>query len=297
MTALPHEDAPVDGDQLVLRLIDASRYPLSDPTSAQWQEIVSRVRQDLETDGCSVLRDFVRPELCETLREECASIAHAAYYDVQTVNVYNTSPDPALPAGHPAAVTMERGNAFVPRDRIPDDFVISKLYPSTLFRHFTADCFGLPEVHELADPLSGLCLNVIPPGRSHPWHFDTNEFTVSMLTQGAGAGGVFQYCPGIRSQQAENFDDVGAVLSGRGEHLVRPLELRVGDLQLFKGRYSLHRVTTVAGSTARHTAIFAYSERPGVIGTVERTRQLFGRTTPQHLAAEARPVRVDHLLD
>ena len=64
--------------------------------------------------------------------------------------------------------------------------------------------------------------------------------------------------------------------------------LRPGDLQLFKGRYSLHRVSTVHGRpTARHTAIFAYSERPGVVGSVARTRQLFGRVLPEHLAAAA----------
>jgi hypothetical protein len=56
------------------------------------------------------------------------------------------------------------------------------------------------------------------------------------------------------------------VLAGGGERLVRRLSLRPGDLQLFTGRYSLHRVTAVHGGTARHSAIFAYSERPGVIG-------------------------------
>ncbi|NUS91152.1 MAG: arpA protein, partial [Nocardia sp.] len=52
----------------------------------------------------------------------------------------------------------------------------------------------------------------------------------------------------------------------------------------------------VAGAAARHTAIFAYSDRPGVIGTVERTRQLFGRVLTEHFAA-ADAVRGDRLLD
>ena len=37
--------------------------------------------------------------------------------------------------------------------------------------------------------------------------------------------------------------------------------------------------------------------RPGVIGTVERTRQLFGRVLPDHVAAAADAVRGDRLLD
>jgi hypothetical protein len=252
------------------------------------------VRTALAADGCCVLPDFVRPDQQELLRAEGAALAPHAHHDVETVNVYNTAPDDTLPADHPARVPMQRGNAFVARDRIPADAVIHRIYTAPAFRRFVAACFGLPAVHELADPLSGLVLNVVAPGREHPWHFDTNEYTVSMLTQGPEAGGVFEYCPGIRSAGTENLDAVRAVLDGRGAP--RRLELRPGDLQLFLGRYSLHRVSPVAGGTARHTAIFAYSERPGVVGTVARTRQLFGRVTPAHLAAQDRAVRVDGLL-
>lgn len=296
LAAMCREEARSVATGVVERVVDTGRYPLTDPAGPGWTRLVAEVRSSLAEDGCCVLADFVRADFQGTLSAECASIAGQAYYDVATVNAYNTDPDDALPADHPARATMVRGNAFVARDDIPDEFLIHRLYTEPLFQRFVADCFGLERVHPLADPLSGLCLNVIPPGREHPWHFDTNEFTVSMLTQRAGAGGVFEYCPGIRTAESENFADVRAVLSGDGDHLVRRLELRPGDLQLFQGRYSLHRVTPVAGATARHTAIFAYSERPGVVGTVARTRQLFGRITPAHTAAE-RAVRVDRLLD
>jgi hypothetical protein len=86
-------------------------------------------------------------------------------------------------------------------------------------------------------------------------------------------------------------------LEGRRDDLVRRLALRPGDLQLFPGRHSLHRVTTVQGTSARHSAIFSYSEHPGVVGTVARTQQLFGRVESMHLAAAGRPIRGDHLLD
>jgi hypothetical protein len=233
--------------------------------------------------------------LHDVLRREGAEIAPEAYAKVERVNAYNIAVDTPLPEGHPGRTIMERGNAFVARDRIPPTAIIQQLYASHEFQRFVADCFELPVLHELADPLSGLVLNVIEPGRSHPWHFDTNEFTVSMLTQEAADGGVFEYCPNIRSEKAENFDDVRAVLAGEGDHLIRRLTLRPGDLQLFRGRFALHRVSTVLGATARHSAIFAYSERPGVIGSPERTRQLFGRVLPEHVASVA--VRGDQLLD
>ncbi|MET8778210.1 arpA protein [Nocardia sp. NPDC004654] len=277
-------------------IVDTARYPLESPGSAGWRTAVDAARADLADSGCTVLREFIRPELLETLRAQGEDIAPHAHYEVERVNAYNIPLDTDLPEDHPGRIVLERGNAFVPRDRIPADALIHRLYTSAAFQRFVADCFDLPELHEYADPLAGLCLNVVAPGMSHPWHFDTNEFTVSMLTQLPEAGGTFEYCPGIRSPQAENLADVRDVLTGSGERLIRKLELCPGDLQLFQGRFSLHRVSPVSGGRQRHSAIFAYTDRPGVIGTVERTRQLFGRVLPEHVA-EDRLVRGDRLLD
>jgi hypothetical protein len=286
-----------DDDVRILgAIIDVDRYPLTDPGSTGWQAAVDQARADLAGVGCCVLTDFIRVDKRDQLRAECAAIAPRAYYDVETVNVYNIAVDDSLPADHPGRLQFQRGNAFVPRDRIGADLIIHRLYSSELFQRFLADCVAMPALYELADPLAALCLNVVAPGHEHPWHFDTNEFAVSMLTQLPGEGGVFEYVPNIRTEQAENFGDVRAVLAGTGGPAAHRLELRPGDLQLFRGRFSLHRVTRVGGSTPRHTAIFAYSERPGVIGSPARTRQLFGRVLPEHLAGE-RAVRGDQLLD
>jgi len=283
--------------RLIEQVVNTTRYPLAEPGTDGWNDVVSRIRHELHSIGCSVLSDFIRPSMRESLQQECAAVAPLAYYEVETVNVYNIATDMSLPEDHPGRIAMQRGNAFVARDRISADLIIHRLYSSELFQRFVASCFELPRLYELADRLSGLCLNVVNPKMEHPWHFDTNEFTVSMLTQAPEAGGVFEYCPNIRSVCQENLDDVRAVLVGAGSQWIRRLLLRPGDLQLFKGRYSLHRVSCVQGGTARHSAIFAYSERPGVIGSVARTRQLFGRVLPQHLATEGRAVRADQLLD
>lgn len=280
----------------VTDVVDTGRYPLDEPGGAGWADAVRTARAGLAADGCTVLRGFVRPEYLETLRAEGEELAPRAYYTVEQVNAYNIPLDADLPEGHPGRIVMERGNAFVARDLIPRTALIQQLYTSPAFQQFVADCFGLAVLHEFTDPLAGLCLNVVAPGMSHPWHYDTNEFTVSMLTKLPESGGVFEYCPAIRTREAENLDDVRDVLEGKGEKLIRRLDLRPGDLQLFQGRFSLHRVSPVHGSTQRHTAIFAYSESSGVIGTAERSRQLFGRVLPQHLE-NAAAVRGDRLLD
>ena len=70
-------------------------------------------------------------------------------------------------------------------------------------KQFVAACLGEAQIWEYADPYAGLVQNVMPPGTEQPWHYDTNEFIVSMMTQQPTAGGDFEYCPNIRSPEGE----------------------------------------------------------------------------------------------
>ena len=78
---------------------------------------------------------------------------------------------------------------------------------------------------------------------------------------------------------------------------VRTLQMHAGDLQIFLGRYSLHRVTEVRGNTTRCVGVLGYANRPGVIGPFDRTRSVYGRVTEAHLlAAEFAPKSGDGLI-
>ncbi|MEQ3727021.1 MAG: hypothetical protein ABNH38_06370 [Tateyamaria sp.] len=132
-----------------------------------------------------------------------------------------------------------------------------------------------------ADPLADVIVNAAAEGNGFPWHFDTNNFTVTLALQNADRGGAFEYAPMIRDSRNENFGEVSKVLDGTSDKVVS-LQLEPGDLQLFKGRYSLHRVAPLEGETPRYVAIFSYVERPGMVGSVERTQQLYGKTLPIH---------------
>lgn len=85
------------------QVVDTDRYPLSDPDSTEARAVVARARRELAEVGCTVLPDFVRPELHGVLRQECAALAPHAYFDVETVNVYNIDVDTDLPEDHPEA--------------------------------------------------------------------------------------------------------------------------------------------------------------------------------------------------
>jgi hypothetical protein len=280
----------------IARIADTVRYPLLEVGTAAWAACVARIQQQLAETACSVLSGFIRSDRLADLAAEGQAIAPLAWAHSETVNAYNMPFDQDLPEWHPGRIRLQRGNAFVARDCIPANFLINRLFRSGPFQCFIARCFGMERIFELADPLAGLCLNVLRTGREHPWHFDTNEFTVSLLTQKPEAGGVFEYCPNIRSPKNENLRTVREAIEGRGNHHIRRIVLEPGDLLLFRGRYTLHRVSPIEGRTERHSAILAYTKEPGVIGSPERARQLFGRVLPVHTAAAKRP-RGDGLLD
>ncbi len=159
---------------------------------------------------------------------------------------------------------------------------------------FLADCLGKDELFIYDDPVSNMIVNVQAPGEEFNWHFDTNEFT--MLLQSADDGGEFEYVPDLRSTTDECNDNVTAVLDGDHSR-VHILSLDPGDLQLFLGRFSLHRVSPNRGDTKRLLLIMSFSERPGSVGSVERIRSLYGKVTERHLTAAATPVRADALTD
>jgi len=279
-------------------LVDIERYPLDRPDDSTLLATIEQARADLDREGCAVLRGFLREDRLTQLREECQELANKSFFNTREVNAYFTADNPALPEDDPRRLFMTRTSGFVTRDMITADRIMQRLYVSPAMKSLVARCLGENQVYEYADPYAGLVLNVLPEGTEQPWHYDTNEFIVTMMTQDAEEGGSFEYCPDIRTPQDENYAGVGAVLRDQDRDRVRHLSLRPGDLQLFKGRFSLHRVTRVKGDTPRLTAIFAYSQTPGVVGRLERTRQLYGRVSEQHIQAEeGRAERADGLID
>ena len=131
-------------------------------------------------------------------------------------------------------------------------------------------------------------------GHYSPWHFDGNEFTVSILIQEAEEGGLFEFVPDIRKPGDENLESIKSILIGSRDR-VRSLKLRIGDMQLFKGRYSLHRVTRVQGKIKRIIALPNYTTHPGMMNRPEHSIEVYGKSLP--IQYERKYIRSDNLID
>jgi len=259
--------------------INLERYPIH-REGAERDAILTDVREDLARDGCAVLKGFLASEGIAALTREASSVADKGHKSFSRTNAYFTQDDPTLSGDDPRRQFFERSNAFIPADNFAKTGPLRSVHDSEGFDRFIQDCLQEEKFFRYADPLADVIVNMAEEGNGFPWHFDTNNFTVTLAIQNAEEGGAFEYAAGIREGD-ENFAEVRRVLDGTSEK-VTVLELEPGDLQLFRGRYSLHRVAPLKGARPRYVAIFSYVEEPGMVGSVTRTEQLYGRTLPIH---------------
>lgn len=275
--------------------INTELYPVHKPESSEFTNMIARIRTALAKDGCSVLKGFVRKEALSALVGEAGNAAPHAHNSKNRTNPYFSQDDESLEPSHPRRRFYDRSNAFIPADNFRSDSVLRAIYEWQPFFEFIRTTLDEDDdkFFRYADPLADVIVNMAGEGNGFPWHFDTNNFTVTLAIQNADEGGDFEYAPNIRSG-GENFDAVREVLDETSDRVTK-LTLEPGDLQIFKGRYSLHRVAPLKGTTPRYVAIFSYVEKEGMVGSPERTKQLYGRVLPIHL--ERAGLRGDAYLD
>lgn len=277
-------------------LVDLGRYPIDRPGSPAYERMIMDLRRELETDGCAILPGFVHEAGIADLVNEADAVAPQAHRSFGRTNAYFSQDDPKLRRTHPIRQFFDRSNAFVPADNFPGSGPLRRIYEYPGFMPFIRAALNEPEdrFFRYDDPLADVIINVVEEGQGFPWHFDTNNYTVTLAIQNGETGGQFEYVPGLRTSEDENFEGVARVLDGDMRN-VRQLELQPGDLQIFKGRYSLHRVAAVKGERTRYVGIFSFVETEGMCGGVKRTKQLYGRVLQHHYDREGR--RSDQLLD
>lgn len=268
-------------------LVDLERYPLDAPGTPRWIALLDQVRAQMAAQGCVTLPGFLSQDALTQCHLDVAASAEHVEIRTQRASVYaRTDLEAGLETDDPRKRQLEWLAGHVTRDMIPPYAPAHRLYVSSLFKHFIAAAVDHERIFEYADPLAGLVATILPPGGRYPWHYDTNEFVVTIMTQAPESGGVFEYHQDLRSPGNENFEGLSHALDGTSKP--RTITTNPGDLQLFLGRYSLHQVSEVEGPRARHVLVLSYAERPGVIGPVDRTRSVYGRVTEAHLLAEQR---------
>jgi hypothetical protein len=252
-------------------IIDLATSPIADDS------FVARCRDQLDADGVVTIPGFIRPAALSALVAEAEAEKKNAYFTASTHNAYLTPPRDDLPAGHVFNRQITSSKGCITTDQVPPGSALHRIYDSAVFRQFLATVVGETALYEYADPLSSINVHFADDGQELGWHFDNSSFAVTLLLQAPDDGGQFQYVRDLRNADAGdlNFDAVGDVLDGRTQP--RDLDVAPGTLVLFRGRNSMHRVTSTIGARTRILVVLAYNTAPGISLSEAARITFFGR--------------------
>jgi hypothetical protein len=271
----PFADPPRD-------LVDLARYRLDDPVARA--ELVARSREEVASSSCVILPGFVRDDAVRRMAAEATSLRSRAYRRDDAVTPYGP-PNLDLPADDPRRMVTRNAMHVLAADQMATDGDITRLYRWDGLTRLVADVMGEPTLFRVLDPLFNCNVTLLGEGDTHHWHFDSNDFVISLLLQSAEAGGDFEFAPHIRSPDDENYTGVAQVLLGRSER-VKGIQVEAGTLMMFCGKYSVHRVSPVQGKRPRVIALFSYDRLPDKMFSDASARRVFGRERVTPAAAD-----------
>lgn len=264
--------------------IDFSRYPIdrysTDGDLAASRSIIDGLRRDLERDQfCSLPGFFKDAAVAEAASGALALIDQANPAESMRNCYLRREGDPALPDDHPRNILHPARYRMIAADLFSDDAAIKRLYAWAPFRAFVAAIVGEKELFPSEDPLQPVNVICYGDGDQSAWHYDSNNaFTMTLMLQASESGGAFQLAANTRTgPDNEDIPYMKEVLAGHSPRVVEPSR-SPGELTIFRGCNSLHRVSPVLGDTHRLMAVFVYETEPGIVGDPEVNKTVYGRT-------------------
>lgn len=274
MTLLPLTTGVTLGD-----IIDLERYPITDRTNPAYQALVADSQALLGKEGVAIFPGFVRDKMVATMADQTLALHPRMFHFRENHTVYFKPQEDGFDSGHPLRRLMKTEKDTVAYADIPADNVIRNIYESDEVLSFIRDVLGLDTLYRHADPLAALNLQGFTTGQQLGWHFDRSDFSVTLSLQAASAGGDFEYVRMLRNKDDDCYDAVRQFLDDPQTQTIEVLPQVPGTLTLFRGRYSLHRVTPVVGDRLRLNAVFAYVDQPNVEFSAYARQLFYGRTS------------------
>ena len=250
-------------NSVIPTLIDLQAYPLDQPHSPVWLALVRRCQAELDAAGMFELPGFLKPQaLADCVATITPRMASESAEIRREHNIYFLDRVEGLPEDHPALQKITTVNHTLCADQLRDT-PLTQVYEWPPFRQFIAATMQLPVLHLMDDELARINVMSYRPGEALNWHFDRSEFTTTLMLQRAMKDGVFQYRRGLRTDSDPNYEGVARMLAGEDPQVINA-DLEPGALNVFRGRNTAHRVTTVGGDQERLVAVFSLYEKPGV---------------------------------
>lgn len=251
-------------------VVNLAKYPL-DRDGAEREKLVQACRDGIREFGCFVLPNFVTADAIARVREETDAVASKSTLHSRYRTSYQSrGGDQNFPSIHPRNILHLDRYRITRQSVMTPGCVLTQIYQSDHLLKLLEGIFEKPMQRVLPNDSSrsstttvayeGITVNTQEHGDSLIWHFDNNDFVVTIGIERPEGGGEFQYVPFIRSDEDERYDDIMSVFLG--EHpAVRSVMLDPGTLVGFAGRRSIHRVSPIYGKGRRVTSIMLFNDR------------------------------------
>lgn len=256
-----------------MSIVNTELYPLSDKTRRD--AIVARATEELDRDGAAAFPDFVARDALAAMVDEAKGKFAQAHRRDQMLG-FNPQGPLAIAADEALRARSSPYSMWIlGSDLLDGAGHLQALYRSPELMELVQDALGIERLHVTEDPLINVNVTYMGAGDQHGWHFDDNDFVVSLLLQAPDAGGAFEYAPDVDTAPAA---DIHAILDGTSPR-TRLQKVEAGTLLLFRGRRALHRVSEIAGDRKRMIALLSYHTEPGFVYADGVKQNGLGRTT------------------
>src|ERR1700730_16799169 len=268
------------GASLTGAFVDLARYPIAELDAPAGERLVASARQQLDENGIFLPPGLVRPSAVDAIVAEVQALRPQAHLRETPQRLYPATVDldPRFPADHPLRIDQRCVESVLVYDLFGPASNLRELYEWDALPAFLAAVLQEP-VYRCADPLVSVIVLVMEDGQEHGWHFDSNEYVVSIMLQRPHRGGEFQYVPMIRSAEDENYPAVEEVVLGSSDRMIS-VAVDPGTLVVFRGCRSLHRVAPVSAGRDRLIALLSYNSEPGFVFSDEIRLANAGRSLP-----------------
>ena len=266
--------------------IDLERYPIHDISSPRAEALIERCHEMMREDTLCLLPGFLRADARQELAREINAIEHRARPNKYPATAYGWMNNQGFPDEHPRRVLHRRDVGILTTEQLDQDGPCIELFLFDELTEFIRRLLGLESLYRWACPTLGVMINVIRQDQCFGWHFDANEWAVSLMIQEADEGGTFDYVPLIRDDSDENYAGIQRIF--KGADAPRSLKIPAGAFTLFMGRRSLHRVASVGKTDrARVTLLYSYDRKPDMVSPESVCRRVTQPTAAPFLGLES----------
>mgnify|MGYP001159692764 FL=1 len=238
-------------------IIDSNIYPIDRINHPRTRRLIATAQSELASVGACHFPQFLNSAGLSHCLTEAIGLESQAHSSNNQYTPYYQVPDDTYPEGHPRNSTVRFAVRYVSRKLLSQVSPLRMIFEGDDLLRFLRVLLPDEPLYRYSHPRGSLNYTVMAEDDQLGWHFDACELVASILLRPAGNGGDFEYIPAVRNADDENFSAVESILSGNDEQRIG-VDFQPGDLVLFRGRHSLHRVTPIRGETTRLMALMSF---------------------------------------